>query len=54
MPKDFDSIEIQSLDIVASKIRPLPAEIAPSLEFVNRTRLYLLRLDVSLDQDRAA
>lgn len=44
------------LESVAAKIRPLPSEVAPSAEFLSRTRLRLLQLkpDADLRDNRQA
>ena len=34
----------EALEVVAARIRPLPREVAPSPEFMSRTRLRLLQL----------
>jgi len=34
----------EELEVVAARIRPLPREVAPSPEFMSRTRLRLLQL----------
>jgi hypothetical protein len=39
------------LDSVAARIRPLPREVAPSPEFLSRTRLRLLQLPHEAEPD---
>lgn len=41
-PESHD--EDEALDTVVSKIRPLPSDLAPSQEFMQQTRLRLLKL----------
>ncbi|HWC29990.1 MAG TPA: hypothetical protein VG845_07915 [Dehalococcoidia bacterium] len=39
------------LEVVATWIRPLPSEVAPSAEFMSKTRLRLLQLPAQARED---
>lgn len=46
----------EALEVVAARIRPLPREVAPSPEFMSRTRLRLLQLppQTGIEESRRA
>jgi hypothetical protein len=46
----------EALEVVAARIRPLPQEVAPSPEFMSRTRLRLLELprQAAIEESRRA
>jgi hypothetical protein len=46
----------EALEVVAARIRPLPREVAPSPEFMSRTRLRLLELppQTAIEESRRA
>jgi hypothetical protein len=66
-PKDGDVMEHEeiiqlhpetdeALEVVAARIRPLPRDVAPSAEFMSRTRLRLLELppQAAIEESRRA